>query len=361
MFEKSEKPFSRLPLLNSTIKICNRCRRNLLSLNHGFYIYKDDHSSSKVVYGPLWLCQTCKHHYISKELSRKISISYPGYHFVAAYYCEKSKIYNVYELVATGNEYSYRILDSQYSTMASSSLQQEAAQQIAEQKAKAIHQESINLYKKFKRENFAQNRSVPVSVPVPKPTPVESSVLMQTSKFDHVIVYKEMCHCHSCLRRHLPFEMISRTLVVDSTLSCCQEILINVFECSSCGRIYINDLSLKQYEKRHGILFLERHYGSDNDQGSRREIFYNNDSILSRCGYRAQPSDSDRERQSVLRFIMDSGKATKAEIVEMLSFLLRDRGDRCFEARYKWEKDIDYTNNYNVKLQKHIYGLRFRQ
>ena len=87
------------------------------------------------------------------------------------------------------------------------------------------------------------------------------------------------------------------------------------------------------------------------------------DSVLSRSGYSVKAGVSREYRQRILREIMESGKATKREIVELISgFIELKYNLPNYEgACARWQEDIYFVNQYQIQSQKKVYGLKFKQ
>ena len=172
---------------------------------------------------------------------------------------------------------------------------------------------------------------------------------------DYITVFKTICHCRQCEMYGKRMNSEACALVVkDCHL---KDVPINIFRCTNCGRYFIEEDSLRLYENRYGILLFERNYEGEADRFD--ETVFNSDSVLSRCGYRAQRDDSDQQRHAVIKFILETERATKDEIVELLTFFVKMKGDRCPYAKPKWENDIQFTNDYRIEKQATKYGLKF--
>ena len=85
------------------------------------------------------------------------------------------------------------------------------------------------------------------------------------------------------------------------------------------------------------------------------------DSILSRCGYSVKEGISQNYRQTVLAYILDSKKATKHEILEMISGFIRIRHNRMPGACRRWEEDLLFVSPYKIQNQQQVPGLSFKQ
>lgn len=75
-------------------------------------------------------------------------------------------------------------------------------------------------------------------------------------------------------------------------------------------------------------------------------------SVLSRNRYSTKLSNIERKR--CLMCMMDEKHIPKAEIIDMLSFLIADRGHRFPNARDIWESDLEFVNDYKLQMQKKV-------
>ena len=208
-------------------------------------------------------------------------------------------------------------------------------------------------------------RKIRYEKPISEEIKPEPSVVEQIpeSEIKYVIVYKRDCTCLSCERAgHYP-NMENYSLCVNNLND--EEVLIPVYRCDICGRFYVSEIILKQYEKRYGKLLFQRIsertlFGSYYEDYDYDEYRYEDDTILSRCGYSAQINDPC-ERWAILEYIMLSGKATKAEISDLLNYFIADRGKRCYKACPNWERDLKYISDYNIETHHRVYKFVFKR
>lgn len=87
---------------------------------------------------------------------------------------------------------------------------------------------------------------------------------------------------------------------------------------------------------------------------SDNNVEYNDESILSICGYNAQAKTSIRERREALeRCIKEHGKAKTESILSWL--IRRDRGSiKNREANYKREMDLKWLKDYKTDKQRKV-------
>ena len=127
---------------------------------------------------------------------------------------------------------------------------------------------------------------------------------------------------------------------------------INLHYCRNCSFFFIDSVSLNQYNIKFGKLFCiqdKSYFYGYLDDGP-----FNVDSVLSRNGYKADGSMSTEKRQEVIKTVLESGQATKNEIISLLSSFIRTRWERCPGACSRWEVDLRFVNNYNIQNERYI-------
>lgn len=172
-----------------------------------------------------------------------------------------------------------------------------------------------------------------------------------------VIVYKTSSHCISCERvGHYPI-MEDYKLIVNGYYN--KEIEIPVERCSICGRFYISQQVLSIYEKLYGVLLFERKYEDEFENFYKfNDRDYSESTILSRCGYSAQ-IENPLMRMAILDYILVNHKAEKSEIIEILSYFIKTRGQRCYKALPIWQHDLKYVTDLNIDKLPKIYNFKF--
>ena len=89
----------------------------------------------------------------------------------------------------------------------------------------------------------------------------------------------------------------------------------------------------------------------------RTDVPYNRkkESILHALGYNVSKTDdlSDNQRQSIISFTLDVGLMTTKEIEDLLKDLIKQNKGKNM-AIMKWEKDIEFTKNYNINPDRFI-------
>lgn len=174
----------------------------------------------------------------------------------------------------------------------------------------------------------------------------------------YIIVYKHHCSCLGCERNHHFPVMKNYALYVNNIEG--DTVSVPVFQCNVCGRFFVSEDVLRRIEKNHGMLLFERR--SEAKEFGIKEANYEHeyaeDTILSRCGYSTQ-IESPEMRQYILEFILNTGRATKAEICDILSCFIYQRSSRCYIAKPRWEKDLEYISKYKIEQHPKIYKFEF--
>jgi len=174
-------------------------------------------------------------------------------------------------------------------------------------------------------------------------------------KSGSIKVMYNTCHCKSCEMKYGGSTIINKTAKVETLKG--NIIEIDVQACFCCGSYYMDYISLLTYESKFGRLLLERYDEEDGAESWEEDHDYQRDTILSRCGYRAQEHDLRIERWAVIDYILDSGKAEKYQLKEILSRFISGRGNRCHMAVKKWQEDLEHINNYRIDEQEVVSGL----
>ena len=176
-----------------------------------------------------------------------------------------------------------------------------------------------------------------------------------------VQVYANKCHCYKCREKFKLNTITNRTAVVETIAG--KQINVNVMFCKGCGQYFINIKALEEYRKLYGGLLFECTLSTDLIKGQFSWFDFAPDSVLSRCGYTVKEGVSKEYRQAILRYILETGRAEKYEIIELISSFIDWRMGRSqYEgACERWREDIHYVSNYQIQSQKKVYGLNFSQ
>lgn len=175
-----------------------------------------------------------------------------------------------------------------------------------------------------------------------------------------VQVYAHKCHCQKCENKFKRTTTVNRTAVVDTLDGSTAN--INVMFCKGCGQYFVSIVTLEQYKSIYGGILMECKVSHDLSPAQYSWFDFAPDSILSRCGYTVKEGVSRDYRQAILRYILETGKATKYEIIEKINSFISLREDQLkFEgACQRWREDIKYVNEYMIHRQKKVYGLEFK-
>lgn len=165
-----------------------------------------------------------------------------------------------------------------------------------------------------------------------------------------IYVYTKVCHCIKCEQKYGVKTICDRKAIVQTAKK--QWVTIGIQYCQGCNSGFINQEILDIYNKKYGHLLFERSY-SDAEKSVLAAKGLAKDSILSRCGYSVEKGTTKEYRQDVLAYILDSHKATKAEIQELLSFFIRFHKQPNFANACRcWKEDLSFVVNYKIDRQQ---------
>ncbi len=169
--------------------------------------------------------------------------------------------------------------------------------------------------------------------------------------YDDIYVYSDRCRCTRCFFRY-GFDSIENVCArvktrgtpphtVEMDMQCCRH----------CQTYFIDAQSLAHYERKYGPLKITRHHITGNETWAdpRDTWTYNPDTVLSRNGY--STGLYTVQRQNILTDLIVSGKSSKAEIKDILTRFIVQRGERCPNAREKWESDLEFVNRFGLYEQ----------
>lgn len=174
-----------------------------------------------------------------------------------------------------------------------------------------------------------------------------------------VFVYAERCHCTACEKKYKRDTIQNRTALVETISH--HMVQVTVQFCTGCGKYYMNLATFQQYCKRYGGILLECVIEPDLCRKNASWLNFNPDSILSRCGYSVREGISKEYRQAILAYILESKRATKHEILELVSGFIRLRQNRFPGACSRWEEDLLFVSQYQASKQTQVKGLTFRR
>lgn len=174
-----------------------------------------------------------------------------------------------------------------------------------------------------------------------------------------IFVYKNVCHCIKCEQKYGVKTICDRQALVQTPKM--QWVPIGIQYCQGCNKGFINQEILDSYNKKYGQILFERSY-SDEEKVLLSAKKLAKDSVLSRCGYSVEKGIDKEYRQNVLAYVLDSKKATKDEVQELLSFFIRFHKQANFaSARQCWREDLSFVVNYKIDNQALIGKAVFKK
>ncbi len=205
----------------------------------------------------------------------------------------------------------------------------------------------------------------------PKPGPIEENICAIPLPFEKsekenisekgvvVQVYPQKCHCVKCEKKYGQNTMANKTAVVKTLDG--QTIDINIMFCKGCGQYFINASILKLYQKRYGGLLVELVPYQKIAPNQYSIYGFNPDTILSRCGYSVAKGVPRSHRQAVLTYVLESKKATKYEIIELISGFIkfREKRENLSDACERWKEDMRFVSDFKKNNQQKVYNPRF--
>ena len=196
---------------------------------------------------------------------------------------------------------------------------------------------------------------------LPLPFEDRTSGIENISRESKVVqVYANKCHCQKCENKYKRITTVNRTAVVDTLDGSTAN--INVMFCKGCGQYFVSIVTLEQYKTIYGGLLIECKVSHDFSPNQYSWFDFAPDSILSRCGYTVKEGVSRDYRQAILRYILETGKSTKYEIIEKINSFIsfRENQPKYEGACQRWREDIKFVNEYMIHKQKKVYGLAFK-
>jgi hypothetical protein len=157
---------------------------------------------------------------------------------------------------------------------------------------------------------------------------------------------------NSCMKKKHPIKNVAMRSINLITGRTCQ---INAFYCPLCDQYFINHEAVKDMISRN--LYPKFQYIVENDfEGNLKPV-----SQLMLYGYNAKADGpSSIERHSILKWVIDSGLMSRAEIIRDLQFKASYNGKKQGNesAREKWEEDIEFLSSYNTSQdKKDVHGI----
>lgn len=163
----------------------------------------------------------------------------------------------------------------------------------------------------------------------------------------NVIVFKSLSSI-SCNRKG---HVIENSAIEVEVLNSNASIMLPIHHCKNCGRIFIGNETLKQYEKVWGRLVIS----TRNDSTAADEIdFYTTESPLHKLGYNVVAGNlSGKERQDLLIKIYENKWLTLFEIQRDIEKAIRifESRNRYKEAVKKWKDDLYFITEYVKNIE----------
>lgn len=170
-----------------------------------------------------------------------------------------------------------------------------------------------------------------------------------------IILYKNKALCPKCKKNNQEMNIENVIATVRCLLNLNDTCEIEIQHCINCNTYFVEEQSLKEYEKKYGLLLFER-VTQEKEQNIAYDEYghtFAKDTILSRYGYVAQADLlTIDERQAILAFLIEQGK--KNEVKNLLSSFIYYRGEKCYKACPIWQNDLRFVNEYNFDDEDYI-------
>lgn len=168
-----------------------------------------------------------------------------------------------------------------------------------------------------------------------------------------VHLYSLFCHCSACIEKYGTDTIVDCNALVATRKGALERVTVQF--CQGCGRYFMNYATFEAYNKRYGGILCECTFSNVNGQYE-NEFGFAPDSILSRCGYSVKAEISQDERQCILQFILDSGRASKWELQELMSRFINIRMNMpsMQGAIERWKEDIAFVADYKADAQTDV-------
>ena len=171
-------------------------------------------------------------------------------------------------------------------------------------------------------------------------------------RYCDIFVYSERCRCTACYAQW-GFDSIENICgIVQTVHGSKQTVEIDVQHCRQCGNYFIDTNSLASYEQKYGFLRIDKHHitGNEDPPTIRDSYTYKEDTVLIRNGYSTQKPTY--ERRKIIANLIASGKSSKAEIKDILTRFISQRGNRFQNACAAWSSDLEFVNEFDIQNQK---------
>lgn len=174
-------------------------------------------------------------------------------------------------------------------------------------------------------------------------------------KYTDIYVYSEQCRCPRCFSTMGFSEIENVCAMIQLRDDPRKRIKVDMQHCKGCSSWFIDTQSLIQYERKYGLLMIDKHHITGNEIWfeDRNAYTYKPDTVLSRNGYSTKLYNV--ERRKILEHLLSTGISNKAEIKDILTRFIAQRGERYPNAKAIWESDLEFINAYEIDDQKVVY------
>lgn len=166
-----------------------------------------------------------------------------------------------------------------------------------------------------------------------------------------IFVYSERCRCTACYAQWRYDNIVNICGIIPTLDNPKRTVEIYLQYCTRCGNYFIDTNSLAIYERKYGLLKItKRHITGNEELPKIREPYtYKPDTILSRNGYSALKNTP--ERRKIITHLITSGKSSKAEIKDILTRFISQRGNRSPNGLAAWSSDLEFVNEFDIEAQ----------
>ena len=168
-----------------------------------------------------------------------------------------------------------------------------------------------------------------------------------------------------CINKEHHLHRIKALVCVDNGISI-KEISVEAMYCTECKQYFISELEYEKLCKKGRIcsrVITLMEYKKIAEAGFHS---WTEKSLLRSYGYtvNAQDNLTDIERHRILSFVIENGIMKVEEIIYFIEWLInRNTGKDFYNARLKWNRDIEYIRHYKpiagVVKVKDIYRKRY--
>lgn len=166
-------------------------------------------------------------------------------------------------------------------------------------------------------------------------------------------VIKDDNYIKECMRSGHDIEKVTASVNIIKYNGETEEIEIPAYFCMDCGLYFIEESQYNLLLVRGRLLcqiLTMSEYRTYNNSGNLSNNWAQQ-SILKIGGYSVAKNDglSERQRQTILEYIIESGILSKADVVNYLDFFIRlNEGKKNMSyAVSKWRSDMQYLRNYS--------------